>query len=145
MEPVPHVVNVRRGESEPPKNRLKTHCYRGHEFKPENTKIDLHGWRTCRACKREAVTKWRHTPHGREIQREATRRHKAKNGDSVRTAARLAHAKKREALTGRPVYPRKLFCRNGHPRTPENTYTYPGGTVVCLPCRQARGLLLAAS
>lgn len=27
-----------------------THCSRGHEFTPENTRLDRHGWRHCRTC-----------------------------------------------------------------------------------------------
>ena len=34
------------------RNLRKTHCYRGHEFTPENTRIESTGWRQCRACKR---------------------------------------------------------------------------------------------
>lgn len=30
----------------------KTHCWRGHEFTPENTYISPKGYRTCRACGR---------------------------------------------------------------------------------------------
>lgn len=33
-------------------NRGVTHCKRGHEFTPENTRIDKLGKRYCRACKR---------------------------------------------------------------------------------------------
>ena len=29
-----------------------THCKRGHEYTPENTRLDRHGWRICRACRR---------------------------------------------------------------------------------------------
>ena len=35
-------------------NQKKTHCKRGHEFSPENTRIDSTGKRTCRTCRREA-------------------------------------------------------------------------------------------
>lgn len=31
-----------------------THCKHGHEYTPENTKADRHGWRACRTCVREA-------------------------------------------------------------------------------------------
>lgn len=30
-----------------------THCLRGHEFSPENTRIGTDGRRVCRACRRE--------------------------------------------------------------------------------------------
>lgn len=32
------------------KRRAATHCRRGHEFTPENTRITPEGWRNCRAC-----------------------------------------------------------------------------------------------
>jgi hypothetical protein len=31
-------------------NAAKTHCYRGHEFTPENTRRDKNGDRQCRTC-----------------------------------------------------------------------------------------------
>lgn len=31
-------------------NQKKTHCIHGHEYTPENTKIDSMGWRKCRIC-----------------------------------------------------------------------------------------------
>lgn len=33
--------------------RAITHCPQGHEYTPENTRIDKRGWRTCRQCMRE--------------------------------------------------------------------------------------------
>lgn len=46
-------VNVLRGESFAAVNFLKTHCAHGHEFSPENTRIDGRtGERVCRECKR---------------------------------------------------------------------------------------------
>lgn len=43
LEPVTHLENMRRTRA--------THCKRGHEFTPENTKIvRYNGQRLCRAC-----------------------------------------------------------------------------------------------
>lgn len=41
-------------------NKLKTICKWGHEFTAENTGINLHGNRWCRACNRErSLKKWK--------------------------------------------------------------------------------------
>jgi hypothetical protein len=43
LEPVTHAENMRRAR--------QTHCKRGHEFTPENTKVvRYNGQRLCRAC-----------------------------------------------------------------------------------------------
>lgn len=39
-------------------NDSKTHCKRGHEFTPENTRIVPNGSRRCRACQTEYGTKY---------------------------------------------------------------------------------------
>lgn len=52
LEPVTHTENVLRGESPHAINARKTHCIRGHEFTPENTKVTPKGHRQCKACAR---------------------------------------------------------------------------------------------
>lgn len=52
LEAVTIKVNTLRGETLPAANATKTHCIHGHEFTPENTKIDRDGRRACRACQR---------------------------------------------------------------------------------------------
>lgn len=53
LEPVPHVVNVLRGQSPMAINARKTHCVHGHEFTPANTYIHpTRGKRHCLACQR---------------------------------------------------------------------------------------------
>ena len=38
---------------------LLTHCKHGHEFTPENTRVDKHGHRRCRTCSAESsVRNW---------------------------------------------------------------------------------------
>lgn len=36
-----------------PNTRLKTHCYQGHAYTPENTKLDSRGYRVCKTCCRD--------------------------------------------------------------------------------------------
>ena len=44
-------------ESEPGKNKAKTHCVRGHEFTPENTIVEKSGKRKCRTCSNKYLKK----------------------------------------------------------------------------------------
>lgn len=52
LEPVSIVENGARGMSPHAENSRKTHCLRGHEFSPENTRMDGHGRRECVTCAR---------------------------------------------------------------------------------------------
>lgn len=53
LEPVTRRENVRRGRRRPGYALAETHCKRGHEFVPENTKTNSStGGRICRACNR---------------------------------------------------------------------------------------------
>ena len=52
LEAVPHIENLRRTA------RLRTHCARGHEFSPENTRIvqrNGNPTRQCIPCKRRSA------------------------------------------------------------------------------------------
>lgn len=40
-------------------NKSKTHCKRGHEFNPENTRINPSGARVCKTCGRDRMRKIR--------------------------------------------------------------------------------------
>lgn len=57
LQPVRHVVNVRRGAAmwvPGALQRAKTHCPRGHAYTPANTYVQPStGGRLCRACDRE--------------------------------------------------------------------------------------------
>lgn len=58
LEPVTQKVNLLRGESQPARNAVKTHCVHGHEFTPENTYHKPgESWRNCRTCTRLANRK----------------------------------------------------------------------------------------
>ena len=54
LEPVIHMVNSQRGDVGLYK-KIQTHCKRGHEFTPENTRAEISNRsvvRRCRACAR---------------------------------------------------------------------------------------------
>lgn len=54
-------VRVRRGKPEVPVPQVPiTHCKRGHEFTPENTRIRKAGERSCKACCRERANRYYH-------------------------------------------------------------------------------------
>lgn len=48
LEPVPHVINVRRGRAGA-HMKARTHCPWDHEYTPENTYV-YRGLRSCRTC-----------------------------------------------------------------------------------------------
>jgi hypothetical protein len=52
LEVVPSRVNTLRGDGPTARNARKTHCVRGHEFTPENTRPRPEGGRRCRECRR---------------------------------------------------------------------------------------------
>lgn len=61
LEPVPHGVNLLRGNTINAANATKTHCKHGHEFTPENTYIRPDtGCRMCKACNRDAQLRASH-------------------------------------------------------------------------------------
>lgn len=49
LEAVTCKVNLNRGIH---RNAIKTHCYKGHAFTPENTRVNAKGGRACRTCAR---------------------------------------------------------------------------------------------
>ena len=51
MEPVTHAENMRRADTPLSRNARKTHCFRGHPFDQENTRV-RRGSRICLTCVR---------------------------------------------------------------------------------------------
>lgn len=73
LEPVTSRENTLRGIGPSAKNALKTHCYRGHEFLPENTYHYTNGDRGCRICAIEkARARWASGEiHAQRLRRKA--------------------------------------------------------------------------
>lgn len=76
LEAVPHAINVRRADHKTNhRNRVKTHCLRGHPFDSANTLIERYGereQRKCRQCRRNA-----------KAERAAARRQTARQRDET--------------------------------------------------------------
>jgi hypothetical protein len=75
IEPVPHVVNVRRGKARTvpgARQRAKTQCPRGHAYSLENTYVQPStGGRCCRACDQEKKRRKSKPGTGRDLARAA--------------------------------------------------------------------------
>jgi len=50
LEAVTIKENILRGVGLTAKNRVKTHCLRGHAFSQDNLLACKYGWRKCKAC-----------------------------------------------------------------------------------------------
>lgn len=50
LDAVPHKENVRRGESPTAANSAKSHCAQGHDYTPDNTKVNRWNRRRCMTC-----------------------------------------------------------------------------------------------
>ncbi len=64
LEPVTHLVNIRRGNSGS-HTRNKTHCPHGHPYDEENT-LRYNGQRICRICKK---ARWHRYKRAQELRR----------------------------------------------------------------------------
>jgi HNH endonuclease len=51
LQPVPHIENIKRGNSHQTQFKAQTHCKRGHVLDEANSHWDQRGRRSCRKCK----------------------------------------------------------------------------------------------
>ena len=146
LEPVTHMENFLRGASPAytAAQKARTHCIRGHEFTPENTRFSLKN-RVCRQCAkdRRAATYIPHPAmpvtcciHGHPYDSLNTGRYKdgkrfCKRCHSIRETKR-SHAK----IVARGPLPEREFCKNGHPYTADNLYVWKTKRY-CRTCRKA--------
>lgn len=112
LEAVTGAENNRRSDSPAAKNRLKTHCKRGHEFTPENTTLKPPAregrapMRACRAC---------------DIARQ-----KSLVAPDFEDLARRYREQVDAAAIGGPRRAVPTICKQGHPFDIKNTYYYLG-------------------
>ena len=101
LEPVTRLENLKRGNTFVAANVIKTHCPKGHEYTPENTRVRLapsgNEMRSCKQCARDASAAARD----------------ARGGMSREAGWKSELAKKNET---------KTHCPQGHEYTPENTF-----------------------
>lgn len=109
LEPVTCAENLRRSPIQITTIQAqKTECHRGHPLSGDNLSVSPRGHRTCRAC------------------------------EKIDNANRYAKGKAAlQASSRAPVSPSRAgtYCRNGHERTAENTYTNPAGQHKCRQCK----------
>lgn len=59
LEPVLFGENCMRGRGIAPRNAAKTHCHNGHEYTPDNVRLDKNGARVCRKCAAARLRRWK--------------------------------------------------------------------------------------
>ena len=139
----------------PLKMPLRSHCKRGHEFTPENTKVWPRGVRVCVTCYRVKLdqqnARRRTGPAAKKVDGAARLARWAELGKTYEAIAVLAaefemseKSMKQWLVTngaplpdGRRVSPRrfKTHCKRGHEFTPENTrIDVAGGFRICKVC-----------
>lgn len=102
LEPVTRFENMKRGNTFTAANALKTHCPKGHEYTPENTRVRVarsgNEMRSCKECERY-VPKGQpvktHCPQGHEYTPENTIIEKVPGG--IGTVRRCRKCRKEQA------------------------------------------------
>lgn len=77
LEAVTHEENIMRGVGFGAINARKTHCQRGHEYSPENTRIKGNS-RECRKCNAILLAKYSSRPDYKTRRAEQQRQRRAK-------------------------------------------------------------------
>jgi hypothetical protein len=141
-----------------------THCKHGHEFTPQNPRVDSKGRRTCGACRAASAVKYYEAnrdrlkaaaaKRARVSRAEISANNKAKthcsNGheynaentsyvrSGVRSGWRICRICSRMRAELRAEM--QTHCKNGHERTPENTRVIASGSSAgrrqCVICTQ---------
>ena len=96
LEAVTPYENNMRSDSAAAVRARQTHCDKGHEFTPENTRITREGWRKCRICEREQSQKYR--DNNRELVRTRDRARNPRHRATADGSALRALAEREEAV-----------------------------------------------
>lgn len=157
LEAVTRAENLRRArcwENGASFQRAKTHCSAGHAYSGDNLRLTKDGRRACRTCERgySAASRARRRTENPSVPKPpkefCTNGHAYAEYGVIRSGKRLCieceRAKTRRYRArlkeSRPPSLRELGCVNGHPWTPENTYTTKQGFKACRACHNARTL-----
>lgn len=111
LDPSEHARGCHTPNSITAKNKLKTHCPKGHPFSGDNLELLRGGGRRCRQCGR----------------------------DRAREYARRKRGEKYTELYGQPTIPVRTHCKSGHELTPENLMLV-GKSRECRICYRKRAL-----
>lgn len=84
LEPVTARENLLRGIGWAAKNARKTHCPKGHEYTPENTKTTCAGGRSCKACAAKSRRERGLSRKSRDRMNEARRKKRRENPQKYR-------------------------------------------------------------
>jgi len=119
LEPVTQGVNALRGVGVMALNARKTHCKRGHEFTPENTRISKAGNRNCITCletRRDGWSAW----------------------NAKRQKRRAEARKDRLPKQRKPRWEGRTHCSKGHLLAEAGIYVDKTGKPYCRECIRIR-------
>lgn len=122
LEPVTHRENVLRGTAPAAARARQTHCKRGHEFTPENTRINKAGHRNCIACmlvRSNGQSGW-------------------SAWNEKRRAVRAEARKNRPPKQRKPRWADRTHCAKGHLLAEAGIYVDKTGKPYCRECIRVR-------
>lgn len=145
IEYVPIRVNILRGTAPSALNSTKTRCKAGHDFGPNNTRIDSRGGRQCAICNRARDERHRRRS-GMQPKRIGTCKrghaitgYNAKQKGNGKYHCRICHNianrdRRRRLRQGQPTIYKGTHCKNGHPFDGFNSFIRSNHARGCRQC-----------